>query len=66
MKALLNLFVKSAANDQKNKGVRKGGDLGLTPPLEHDFLQNFITDAKDINCFRFCLLICPLNANTTE
>jgi len=30
----------------------QGGILGLKPPLEHDFLQNFITDAKDIKRFR--------------
>jgi len=49
------------------KGVRKGG-LGLKKTLELDILQNFITCAKEINCFRilFCLLICRLNANTTE
>ena len=34
------------------KGVRKGGGLGLTPPLELDNLQSFITCAKEINCFR--------------
>jgi len=34
------------------KGVRKGKVLGLNPPLEHDILQNFITYAKEINCFR--------------
>ena len=34
------------------KGVRKGRVLGLTPPLEHDIFQNFITYAKEINCFR--------------
>ena len=28
----------------------KGG-LGLTPPLELDILQNFVTCAKEINCF---------------
>jgi len=33
------------------KGVRKGLGLGLTP-LEFDILQNFITYAKEINCFR--------------
>jgi len=34
------------------KGVRKGRVLGLKHPLEHDILQNFITYAKEINCFR--------------
>jgi len=34
------------------KGVRKGRVLGLKTPLEHDILQNFITCAKEINCFR--------------
>jgi len=34
------------------KGVRKGRVLGLKPPLEHNILQNFITYAKEINCFR--------------
>ena len=28
------------------------GGLGLTPPLDLDILQNFITCAKEINCFR--------------
>jgi len=36
------------------KAVRKGG---LTPPLEHDILQNFMTYAKEINCFRILLLV---------
>jgi len=30
---------------------RKGGRLGKKN-LEHDILQNFITYAKEINCFR--------------
>jgi len=33
------------------KGVRKGG-LGLTPSLSLIFYENFITCAKEINCFR--------------
>jgi len=33
------------------KGARKG--VGVNPPpLELDILQNFITCAKEINCFR--------------
>ena len=35
---------------EMTKGIRKGG-LGLTP-LELDILQNFITFAKEIDCFR--------------
>ena len=35
-----------------NKGVRKGGGLGLNPRLELDILQIFITCAKEIKCFR--------------
>ena len=48
------------------KGVRKG--LGLNPLLTLTFYKNFITCAKRINCFShtFCLLLCRLNANTTE
>jgi len=34
------------------KGVRKGGFGVKTPLLELDILQNFITCAKEINCFR--------------
>jgi len=49
---------KRPRNDQEpggvtislTKGVRKGG--GLKSPLELDILQNFITCAKEINCFR--------------
>jgi len=33
---MLHLFAFSALS----KGVRKGGVLGLTPPLELDILQN--------------------------
>jgi len=33
-----------------SKGVRKG--VGVKTPLELDILQNFITCAKEINCFR--------------
>ena len=48
---------------------RTQGVVGVNPPpLEHDILQNVITCAKEINCFRkvFCLFVCRLNANTTE
>jgi len=34
------------------KGVRKGGVLGLTPPLELDILQKIYYLRKEINCFR--------------
>jgi len=35
------------------QGRTQGGVLGLNPPpLELDILQNFITCAKEINCFR--------------
>jgi len=33
------------------KGVRKGG-LGVNPPLSLIFYENFITCAKEVNCFR--------------
>jgi len=36
----------------RTKGVRKRGGLGLKKTLELDILQNFITCAKEINCFR--------------
>jgi len=36
----------------KTKGVRKGRRFGLNPPLELDVLQNFITCATEMNCFR--------------
>ena len=51
-----------------NKGVRKGRVLGLNPPpLELDILQKFIAFARRLGVFAyFCLLICRLNANTTE
>jgi len=39
-------------DDTVDKGVRKEGGLGLKPLLELDILQNFITCAKEINCFR--------------
>jgi len=48
--ASLSFFLKRTATI--TKGVRKGRVLGLNPPLEHDILQNFITYAKEINCFR--------------
>jgi len=49
----------------ETKGVRKR--VGVKIPLEFDILQNLITCTKEINCLRiFCLLICQLNANTTE
>jgi len=35
----------------RNKGVRKGG-VGVKSPFELDILQNFITCANEINCFR--------------
>jgi len=35
-----------------------------TPPFSLMFYEKFITCAKEIKCFR--LLICRLNANTTE
>ena len=38
------------------KDVRKGG-LGLTPPLSLIFYKNFITLAKEINCFGILLLV---------
>jgi len=37
---------------EKGKGVRKGEGLGLKSPLSLIFYKNFITCAKDINCFR--------------
>ena len=37
----------------KFKGVRKGGQLvWVNPPLSLIFYENFITCAKEINCFR--------------
>jgi len=46
------------------KGVRKGGGLGLTPPLELDILQKLYCMHKGDWLFlhTFCLLICRLNA----
>jgi len=38
------------------KGVRTGG-LGLKPLLELDILKNFITCAKEINCFHILFLV---------
>jgi len=51
-----------------DQGRTQGGVLGLTPPLELDILQKLYYLRKEIKCFRipFCLLICRLNANTTE
>jgi len=34
------------------KGVRKGGGLGLNPPLELDILQKLYYLRKEIKCFR--------------
>jgi len=34
------------------QGRTQGGLVGLKTPLELDILQNFITCAKEINCFR--------------
>jgi len=50
----------------KHQGRTQGG-VGVNPLFELDIYKNFITCAKEINCFRnFFLLICRLNANTTE
>jgi len=35
-----------------NQERTQGEGFGVNPPLEHDILQNFITYAKEINCFR--------------
>jgi len=40
-----------------SKGVRKGGGLGLKPPLELDILQIFYYLRKEINCF-YILFAC--------
>ena len=57
-----------AAHGRFPLDVRKGGVLGLTPPLSLIFYKNFITCGKGIKLFShtFCLLILQLNANTTE
>jgi len=34
------------------QGRTQGEGVGVNPPLEHNILQNFITYAKEINCFR--------------
>jgi len=40
------------------QGRMQGGCFGVNPPpLELDILQNFITCAKEINCFRI-LFVC--------
>jgi len=44
-------FVTLAIETVNIKGVRKGGGLGLSP-LSLIFYKNFITFAKEINCFR--------------
>jgi len=45
--------------------VRKGD--AVNPPLSWIFYKNFITYAKEINCFRIYLLgNLSTNANTTE
>jgi len=41
-----------AAHGRFPLDVRKGGVLGLTPPLSLIFYKNFITCGKGINCFR--------------
>jgi len=50
------------------KGVRKGWGLGLTPPLEVGILQKryYLRKGDELFSHTFCLLICRLNANTTE
>jgi len=37
---------------REEQGRMQGGGGVKTPPLELDILQNFITCAKEINCFR--------------
>ena len=46
----------SNMND-KSKGVRKGGVLGLTPPLSLIFYKNFITFARRLSVFAYFLLV---------
>ena len=48
MLQLLHIYVSPRAHAR--------GGLGLTP-LELDILQNFITCAKEINCFRILFLV---------
>ena len=45
----LNAMSSTAWLDQ---GRTQRGGLGLKPPFELDVLQNFITCATEINCFR--------------
>jgi len=53
-KCLCELPMTFLWNDwwQTSDHGRTQGGLGWKPPLEHDLLQNFITCAKEINCFR--------------
>jgi len=47
-----------------SRAYASGGLWGWNPPLSLIFYKNFISCSKEINAF--CLLICRLNANTTE
>jgi len=49
------------------KSVRKGGG-GKTSPLELDILPilYYLRKGDELFSHTFCLLICPLNASTTE
>jgi len=42
--------------NNSSKGVRKVG-LGVETPLSLIFYKNFITWAKEINCFRILFLV---------
>jgi len=48
---------RAHASSGISKGVRKGGGVGVKPPLELDILQNFITCAKEIIVFAYFLLV---------
>jgi len=46
------IVIDSVTTHSLSKGVRKGRGFGVKFPLQLDTLQNFITCAKEINCFR--------------
>ena len=61
-------FYRVKINLTRKQGRTQGGEFGVkTPHLSLIFCKSFITFARRLIVFTyFCLLICRLNANTTE